>query len=344
VSAAHARLARMWGDDGVLARILEIMLSDEEARVLLGLPGTAAQAAGRSGVPPDRALAAIGKGHGTGLVYREPGSDAYALVHPRNLEEFVLSDARNAALGSEFLDLWNRRARREREEIRIERLLEHDLGRRVLPLPGHVHDQVIPFDDAVAIARGAGLRAAGQCSCRTAVRACDAPVDEICLAFDHAARVFVERGAMREITAAEAERVLARGADAGLVHMSSGTSHEGALTGVEFICNCCACCCNLLGPYFASGRRIHIGRNYRASLDVDLCDGCGECLARCLFGAVTLADGTAAFDGDLCVGCGQCAHVCPPEAIELVRREGGPDEPVRVHGHWIGPMEPVDRR
>ena len=58
------------------------------------------------------------------------------------------------------------------------------------------------------------------------------------------------------------------------------------------------------------------------------CDGCGDCLALCRYGAITQtqrADGKAicAIDPTACEGCGVCVRFCPQEAIDFPDRHCG---------------------
>ena len=67
------------------------------------------------------------------------------------------------------------------------------------------------------------------------------------------------------------------------------------------------------------------------------CEGCGDCLEVCRFGAINMGEGipVAEIDPIACEGCGVCVHLCPCEAIDF--------EP-RVCGEWFvsstrcGPM------
>jgi heterodisulfide reductase subunit A len=58
-----------------------------------------------------------------------------------------------------------------------------------------------------------------------------------------------------------------------------------------------------------------------AKVDAAACDGCGDCVAACPFGAISLAtnDGTqvATVAAAGCKGCGACTPVCPKDAIDL---------------------------
>jgi MinD superfamily P-loop ATPase len=63
---------------------------------------------------------------------------------------------------------------------------------------------------------------------------------------------------------------------------------------------------------------------FRALVDPDLCNGCGECERACRFDAVACAAGGSAVVEDLaCEGCGVCARVCPEQAFRMVERTAG---------------------
>jgi len=53
-------------------------------------------------------------------------------------------------------------------------------------------------------------------------------------------------------------------------------------------------------------------------VDVMLCSGCGECVAMCPEGAITMVDGKARIGEETCTGCGACADACPENAIQPV--------------------------
>jgi MinD superfamily P-loop ATPase len=71
---------------------------------------------------------------------------------------------------------------------------------------------------------------------------------------------------------------------------------------------------------------------HKAVIDSQRCTGCGECVERCRFGAVS---GRFVVDGLQCEGCGVCVHFCPAGAIDF---------PENLCGEWyisetrFGPM------
>ena len=50
----------------------------------------------------------------------------------------------------------------------------------------------------------------------------------------------------------------------------------------------------------------------------DWCQGCGQCVARCGQGALSIVDGQCVCDQEKCVRCGYCAPVCPDFCIKVV--------------------------
>lgn len=58
--------------------------------------------------------------------------------------------------------------------------------------------------------------------------------------------------------------------------------------------------------------------NILPEIDLDLCNGCGDCLSACSVGALGLSDGKAKLTRpDLCEYDGQCEPACPAGAISL---------------------------
>ncbi len=96
---------------------------------------------------------------------------------------------------------------------------------------------------------------------------------------------------------------------------------SNTLDRVEFVCNCCACCCGLLGTVTRlGGAAADVASNFAAVVDAMACLACGLCLDDCPVGAIAVED-RAAVDPERCIGCGLCAAHCPEGALTLVRRE-----------------------
>lgn len=65
--------------------------------------------------------------------------------------------------------------------------------------------------------------------------------------------------------------------------------------------------------------KLEMHSDSKPQIDTAKCVGCGQCVAHCAYGAVTLGkNGKAAIDPNLCVGCGQCIANCDYEAAHVV--------------------------
>ena len=58
---------------------------------------------------------------------------------------------------------------------------------------------------------------------------------------------------------------------------------------------------------------------YTVTIDVDKCEGCGECAENCPASILDMKDGKATVSGDLadCLGCETCVSVCTTGAVTL---------------------------
>lgn len=75
----------------------------------------------------------------------------------------------------------------------------------------------------------------------------------------------------------------------------------------------------MITPHTVQSEQIFEGGSL-PSIDPDACTRCGECVARCRFGA--LEQGPR-LNRIACEGCGVCAHFCPEGAISMVPRVCG---------------------
>ncbi|MBN1772429.1 MAG: 4Fe-4S binding protein [Deltaproteobacteria bacterium] len=322
-----------------LPKILALMVTPREAELLLALPATLEQLLAWTDARRRELRATLRKACRSGLVLElcGPGGEPrYAF--PDVYVDNILCDARNNRLGSRFRALWQSWTREHRARRRFDLGPDARPGFRVLPanLPRGKGRAVVPSVDARAIVRAARRRVLQQCACRFRSTTCEKPHDDICLVFDHLADEAVARGCGREVSVTEALDALERGTRAGLVHTSSADYLTPARSGTEFICSCCPCSCELLESYMASGRKLGFVTHYRAEVDAAKCTGCGNCLGRCGFGALSLREGALRIDDGLCVGCGLCLRACPTHALSL-RFTPSAYEARRVNRHVINP-------
>jgi ferredoxin len=118
---------------------------------------------------------------------------------------------------------------------------------------------------------------------------------------------------------------------------------ENVRESVNFICNCCGCCCEAMiaARKFGILNPIHTS-NFLPVVDETVCNGCGKCVAACPVEAMTLVSTNdahhpktkkAKVDEDTCLGCGVCVRTCTHAGLSLHSR------PQRV----ITPLNSVHR-
>ena len=208
---------------------------------------------------------------------------------------------------------------------------ETQLGRvfvREPVLTADVALHVLDHERSSWVVRTASHIGIGVCYCRHKMehlgRACDAPMD-ICMTFNNTAASLIRHGYARPVDAAEGLDVLAAARERNLVQFGENVRRR-----VNFICNCCGCCCEALlaAKRFGLLHPVHT-TNFLPELSLADCSGCGRCVDTCPVDAMALESASdpcrpgamkAALDGELCLGCGVCAAVCSREGIRMVPR------------------------
>jgi ferredoxin len=94
----------------------------------------------------------------------------------------------------------------------------------------------------------------------------------------------------------------------------------GGSTGV--ICNChIDNCVSLQATQFAKkfdpSFSMAAESGYSVRHNDANCKKCGTCVRICMFGAVTVSNGTRAYDKNACVGCELCVEHCPEQVLSL---------------------------
>jgi ferredoxin len=196
--------------------------------------------------------------------------------------------------------------------------------------------QVLDYERASEVVKTATHIGVGMCYCRHKMqhmgRECDAPMD-ICMTFNGSAESLTKYGHARAVTAAECMGLLDTAYERGLVQFG-----ENVQRSVNFICNCCGCCCEALIAQrrFASLLPIHT-TNFMPQVDESSCNGCGKCMAACPIEAMTLISANhprnralrkARVNEDICLGCGVCVRSCPTGSLSLRSREARVVTPV----------------
>jgi len=193
------------------------------------------------------------------------------------------------------------------------------ISSRVIPVNESVTVQqwVLPAEQMLRILKEARSYALADCACRTHYHRCDKP-REVCFLLDELSDKNVERNKARRVSLAEADDVLKKADEHGLVHMS--LYQPGSK--IYALCSCCPCCCHDLQLLRQYHRTDLVARSdYIAVTNQEQCKDCGKCAERCAFGAREIRDGILRYDPGACLGCGLCVSVCPVEATMMQIRQ-----------------------
>lgn len=208
---------------------------------------------------------------------------------------------------------------------------ETQLGRTFVQEPMLSEENVLhvlDYERASEVIRTATHRGIGVCYCRHKMqhvgKECDAPMD-ICMTFNGSAESLTHYGYARLVDVKEGLDLLQQAYEHGLVQFG-----ENVRQGVNFICNCCGCCCEALiaARKFGVLQPIHT-TNFLPVVKDDLCTGCGKCVSACPVEAMTLVSSNnphnplkkkAKLNEEICLGCGVCVRSCPNHGLELKER------------------------
>lgn len=321
-----------------LYKILNILFSEKEAQLVALLPikpFTSRQAAKIWKVSLAEAQNVLdGLADRAILVDSEhEGEVTYTLPPPMaGFFEFSMmrlrGDVDQKVLGELFYQYMNV------EEDFIKSLFTHgetQLGRTFVNEPALPEEhvlQVMDYERASEVIRTASYRGIGVCYCRHKMqhmdRACDAPMD-ICMTFNTSADSLIRHHYAREVDVVEGLDLLQQAYENNLVQFG-----ENVREGVNFICNCCGCCCEALIAQrrFSVLHPIHT-TNFIPEIDLSKCTGCGKCVSTCPVEAMTLVSANdpnhpnrkkARLNEEMCLGCGICVRSCEKDGIKLQPR------------------------
>jgi Pyruvate/2-oxoacid:ferredoxin oxidoreductase delta subunit len=188
---------------------------------------------------------------------------------------------------------------------------------------------VLDYERASRVIETATYRGISMCYCRHKMmhngRACDAPMN-ICMTFNTSAESLIRHGHARAVDVFEGLDLLAQAHESNLVQFG-----ENVRQGVNFICNCCGCCCEAMiaARRFAVMHPIHT-TDFLPLVQENTCNGCGKCVALCPVEAMTLVSANdpnkpkrkvARIDKERCLGCGVCVRACTKsDSLSMVSR------------------------
>ncbi|MFC1577495.1 4Fe-4S dicluster domain-containing protein [Thermodesulfobacteriota bacterium] len=319
----------------LLDRILSMLFSEKEAGLVSLLPikpFTADKAARIWKISQPKARKVLDRLASRAILVDmdQNGETQYILPPPMaGFFEFSLMRVRNdidqKALSELFYEYMNV------EEDFIKSLFTHgetQLGRVFVHEPVLSNDNaihVLDYERASEVIKTASHRGIGTCYCRHKMyhvgKACDRPMD-ICMTFNTSARSLIKYGHARAVDVSEGLDILDQAHDSNLVQFGENVRER-----VNFICNCCGCCCEAMiaARKFAIFTPVHTS-NFIPEINSDACTGCGKCVIICPVEAMTLVSANnpkhpkkkkACLNKDICLGCGLCVRACTEEYIEL---------------------------
>lgn len=315
-----------------IMEILKLRFTPEEVEIALHLPCnyfeamSAEEVAEKSGKGVKYVREVLERLVKKGSIFwlRREGVDRYSLMPVFGFFEIPFSDGRRDPEARRMAELWDKYFDKKGNEAIF--ISEYPLA-RVLPVKKETIELnisvseeyrgiILTFENVkeyvLAAERYGRKIALVECACRVAFQNCDKPTDT-CLVFGRTAEYFLERRkALRELTAAEAIKILKRNVEAGLVLTTNNTQY-----GQDFICSCCTCCCGLLrGLVKLNNPRAIARSNFKPVRHGELCTDCGLCVEICPMNAW---DKDHNWVEEQCIGCGLCEYHCLSGAIKMVK-------------------------
>ena len=190
------------------------------------------------------------------------------------------------------------------------------------------HTEILDWERASHLVRSASAVAVSQCVCRHMAghlgNACDRP-QRCCLSLNYAAESLSRLGTAEEISTVEALDILQQCKEAGLAQIGDNVKRK-----MTYICNCCGCCCLMMGAIRDFNiRNAIVTSNWIVQIDLSKCTGCGECAKACPVEAIEITQNGqagekrkwAVCDETLCLGCGVCYSACKFGGVTLKPRQ-----------------------
>lgn len=323
----------------LLYKILEILYSEKEAKLVSLLPirpFTAEKASRVWGKDPSTSQKILDELCGRAILMdmEENGRRVYCLPPPMaGFFEFSLMRIRNDIDQKVLSELFYQYLNVEQDfikdlflkgETKLGRVFVHE---PVLSKKNELH--VLDYERATKVIETASSIGISICYCRHKMlhvgRDCDAP-KEICMTFNMTAASLIKHGFAKKVEAPECLELLSKAYEHNLVQFG-----DNVREGVNFICNCCGCCCEamLAARKFAIFHPVHT-TNFIPHIQEAACTGCRKCVTVCPVEAMMLVSAgdphhpkkkKASLNAGICLGCGVCSRICPADCISLRSRK-----------------------
>lgn len=319
----------------LLDKILTLMFSEEEARLVSLLPikpVTADKAAKiwKINLPEARKILDRLASRAILVDIDQNGQTLYVLPPPMaGFFEFSMMRVRHDIDQRVLSELFYQYLNVEEDFIKdLFTMGDTQLGRVFIHEPVLSNDNaihVLDYERASQVIKTASHMGISTCYCRHKMvhmnKACNSPMD-ICMTFNTSARSLIKYGHARAVDVAEGLDLLDQAYESNLVQFG-----ENVRDRVNFICNCCGCCCEAMiaARRFAIFNPIHTS-NFIPEINIDSCTGCGRCVSICPVEAMTLVSANdskhpkkkkARLNKDICLGCGLCVRACREDSLQL---------------------------
>lgn len=198
--------------------------------------------------------------------------------------------------------------------------------------------KALHYEDARYIINSAKKFAISHCYCRQEKKLigenrCNAPI-EICMTMGFSADYVIDRNLGKEVDKDTMLKKLDLAETHQLVHLSDNYKN-GDFT---FICNCCGCCCGVLGAITRLHRTAPLVLSSKIiSLDMTKCNNCGKCSKTCQVQALSTINKLTVVSSNRCVGCGYCINTCKENALSLIPRTEW-HEPPEDYGDMVADL------
>ncbi|MDA3904002.1 MAG: 4Fe-4S dicluster domain-containing protein [Desulfuromusa sp.] len=322
----------------LLYKILAILFSEKEAELVAQLPikpfnAQKASQIWKLGLTESRNILEALASRAILVDIEKEGKSVYVLPPPMaGFFEFSLMRTRGDIDQKVLSELFYQYMNVEEDFIReLMARGETQLGRTFIHEPVLTNEEalhVLDYERATEVIKTASHIGVGACYCRHKMyhldKACDAPMD-ICMTFNSSAASLTKHGHARRIDSVECLDLLQQAYDHNLVQFG-----ENVRESVNFICNCCGCCCEAMiaARRFTILNPVHT-TNFIPEIDQQNCTGCGKCVNVCPVEAIALSSANdpkkptrkqASLIEDRCLGCGLCVRACAEEVIKLKSR------------------------
>jgi ferredoxin len=184
-------------------------------------------------------------------------------------------------------------------------------------------EDILPEEDIHAMLRMKARQevvAVSDCDCRIRAHRCDRPTFN-CFEFGKYAEFNLNQSSSLKVVSIEEAIAISDEAERAGLLKSGGLRKENG--GV--LCNCCECCCNVMGATIRTGtaHELRSPSRWRARVEESECAGCQTCIDRCFFDAIEMkkVPGSkklkASVNQEECMGCGLCVIGCEQKALKF---------------------------